>query len=577
MKKYRPTLQYLLIDITKEKWSVQQLSSSQFSSHLGGNALALYLYDLYRKENSSNYEVEPLVFSPGLFTQMNLFDGNSFSIAGRSSTSHEVHSTQCIAPFASSICSCGFNAIVLVGSARKPIIVEISEEQVLFTPSERLHGKDIPSTYEALDLAKDKSAILIGPAGEQQVPFSSLIANNRSIEREGFGALLGAKRVKALVIQRGEYVYESMNQDEVVTDYSHIQEQIFSSEFVKNQKRECNLAISTSALKKGYASVAHSTKRVDPRGIHLYGSSHPEFYQTEGYPFWEVGVRDIEKKLVTMDSNTMLAFGSNIKNFNPQIAAFYTQLSIDMGLDPISTSQVISWVMEGFQRGVVDDIPLSYQDFTHIQEAIENIARQLDYGQRLAKGSSFLAEYYNNKEFISSVKGKEMLPYDVRGAYAQGLLIALGYDYLCPEELLFKKTPSLKVKGKGKGVVQSEIVYSLGTILGIPPLAICAYIYNKRALLPRWKERMFFHSLKPLSSLASNFTDMKLDGKDLLHIARQAVALEQKINGKSRDDGAFLPLQFLIDGESNCDDNSTIPITKLLEEYSLHKQLYRTT
>jgi len=577
MKKYRPTLQYLLIDITQEKWSVHQLSQEVHTRYLGGNSLALYLFDLYREEFGQSYEVEPLVFTPGLFSQMNLFEGSSLSIAGRSPYMDEVRVTQGNAPFSSCIGSCGFCAVVLVGSGRRTISIEISDTSVTFTPQERLYGKSVSESLAQLDLPKDKTALMIGPSAEQGVLYSAIVANNRSVEREGFGYLLGTKRVKALIIQKGEYLYESMDQDSLLAQYSKIQESIVSSEFSALQKKEFNVSTAHYALKNGYASVAHSTKRTDPRGIHLQGSFHPEYYQSEGYPFWEVGVRDTENNLVPMDSSTLLAFGSNIKNYHPQLAATCTRHCIDMGLDPISTACVISWAMEANQRGLVTDIPVRYNDFSQIQKVITNIVHQTDYGSRLAKGTAFLADYYQNKEFVLSINNKEMLPFDPRGAYGMALVMALGYDYYFPEELMNKGTPSKTFKGKGKAVLQSEILIHLGSLIGIHPIAMGAYMYRNSAVFNRMSKQKLSRSLKPLTTITSQFIQIPFDEQMLLQAAEQAILLEQDINTRGREDHAVLPLQFLLDGKSNFDDDSTVPITKLLQEYILQKQLLGLT
>ncbi|MFW5484987.1 MAG: aldehyde ferredoxin oxidoreductase N-terminal domain-containing protein [Spirochaetaceae bacterium JB067] len=573
MKKYRPTQQYLLIDITQEKWSVHQLSQDVHGKYLGGNPLALYLYDLYCNEYGESYETEPLVFAPSLFSQMNIFNASSISIAGRSPFSNEVRVTQSNALFSTFICSCGFNAVVLVGSSRRTISVEICEHSVSFHPNEKLYGKSVSESLAQLDLAKDKTALLIGPSAERKVAFSSIISNYRGIEREGFGAVMGSKRVKALIVQRGDYLYESMDQQSLNSHYSGIQKSIASSSFFSLQKKEFNLAPARFALENGYAGVAHCTRRRDPRGIHLQGSFHPEFYQTEGYENWEAGVRDTANKLVPMDSSTMLAFGSNIKNYNPGIAAFYTFHCIDMGLEPVSTAAVISWVMEARQRGVMNDIPISYSDFSHITEAISNIASNTDYGQLLAKGTAHLARYYNDGQFILSIRNKEMLPFDPRGAYGQGLVQSLGYDFYFAPELLSRKVPSKKIRGTGEAVLHSEILFHLGGMLGLHSLSLGAYLCSNTFGLSPIRKRKTSMLLKSLAEITSEFTGDVCDERTLLQSARSAIILEQNINKKGREDDASLPLQFLINGESSLDDDSTVPITKLLQEYTLKKEL----
>lgn len=299
---------------------------------------------------------------------------------------------------------------------------------------------------------------------------------------------------------------------------------------------------------------------------HLFGSEYPYLYSPTTID--AVIIKDLQGNDVVMDSNAMLAFGSNIKNFDPVVSATYTYLSIDLGLDPISTAMVISWVMEGVERGIVDDILLKYDDFSHIEEIIESIAQGTGYGKKLAKGSASLAKEYNNVEFISSINGKEMLPYDIRGAYGQGLLMALGYDFHHPFEVLHQIMPLTDSNKKAASVIIAQHIYIISSALGINYHTLTAFL-NVNQLSPLFYEKCFNEVMTLLSKIIGYLQESEYSGAELVTISRRTLLKEELINAASRASLAHVPLQFLLNVDSNFEKENTIPLTKLLDEYKV--------
>jgi aldehyde:ferredoxin oxidoreductase len=569
MEKNYPTLQYVVVDLTKEKWSVHTLTPSVFSSFLGGNGLGLYLYETHCAIEEDTCEQAPLIFTTGLFTQFQIIDKDSLTITARSPISSLVRSATNHTSFASHIVSCGFCAVVLIGSARRPMVLDIAAEEILFNPTEKLLNKKVSETLTLLNPSEKQSSIVIGPAGENQIPFASLISEGKSLEREGFGALLGAKRIKALVIEKGPYSFTTTYQKEIEQITNEIEKKIHSSFFYKRVESENHLQVIKHANLGGFAGIAHTTKRSDPRLNHLYGSTYPSLYSHPSHlKLGTVFIANRDGKNVLMDSNTMLAFGSNIKNFDPILSATYTHRAIEVGLDPISTAMIASWVMEGVERGVVDDIPLSYSDHTHLEEIIDSIAFLTGNGKKLAKGSLFLAKEYKNKEFVTCVHSKEMMPYDPRGSYGQALLMALGYDFLYSEDAFYSEGALTQIKGTAKSVILSEQLYILSCALGMNYDRMVALLYDIT-----FNRFLRTKSIKKNSYMLTNLLHYILVGEfsalDLYDVARKTLELEQRINSSSRAIDATLPLQFLLSGESNYEKESTVPLTKLLNEYKV--------
>ncbi len=569
MEKHNPTLQYVVVDLTKEKWNIYSLSPSIHATFLGGNGLGLYLYDSYCSAQDENCELTPLIFTTGLFTQFQIIDKDSLTITGTSLLTKKVTSATCHTSFASHLISCGLCALVVIGSARRPMILDIEAQEILFKPTEKLFNKKVSESVDHLNLSNKQSCIVIGPAGENRVPFASLISGGKSLEREGFGALMGAKSIKAIIIKKGPYTFKPSYPKEIGEITKKIDATIKNSLYYKTQEKENHLHVVKNAHEGAFAGVAHSTKRSDPRLVHLYGSSNPHLYSHPSQnQIGSVFITDTYGNKVLMDGSTMLGFGSNIKNYDPILSATYTHLSIDLGLDPISTAMTISWIMEGVERGVVDDIPISYTDLSHLEEIIESIAFNSHGGKRIAKGSSFLAKEYKDESFVTAIHNKEMMPFDPRGAYGQALLMALGYDILHPQETLYTSSRLTEIKGKALSVLLCEQVYLLSCALGISYQNIVSLLYNfslcRHLAGPIHKNRV-----ELLEHIVTYLLGNEVNDINLFHVARQTLELEERINGRSRSEKATLPLQFLLDGSSNYEKENTVPLTKLLDEYKV--------
>ena len=97
----------------------------------------------------------------------------------------------------------GYDFVVITGRADKPVYLKIMDDDVSFVDARNVWGKDI---YETTDLLREKhgtesSVIAIGQAGENLVKISfALVDKFATLGRGGFGAVLGSKNLKALVV-----------------------------------------------------------------------------------------------------------------------------------------------------------------------------------------------------------------------------------------------------------------------------------------------------------------------------------------------------------------------------------------
>ncbi|MEV4349163.1 aldehyde ferredoxin oxidoreductase N-terminal domain-containing protein [Actinoplanes sp. NPDC049596] len=121
---------------------------------------------------------------------------------GISPLSGGVAETRAEGPFAAGLRAAGVTGIVLYGRAPAPSVVVIHDGAARIEPAGDVWGLETgPATSRLLERYGTSAAVaVIGPAGERGVPYASVVTcRHHPLPRLGFGAVLGARNVKAVV------------------------------------------------------------------------------------------------------------------------------------------------------------------------------------------------------------------------------------------------------------------------------------------------------------------------------------------------------------------------------------------
>ncbi len=103
----------------------------------------------------------------------------------------------------------GFDGIVIQGKAEKPVYLCIRDEEVEIKDAKHLWGVGAISVQSLLreTHGKDVQILTIGPAGENLVRWATIQHNlSNAAGQPGFGAVMGSKNLKAIVIKGTGYV-----------------------------------------------------------------------------------------------------------------------------------------------------------------------------------------------------------------------------------------------------------------------------------------------------------------------------------------------------------------------------------
>lgn len=97
----------------------------------------------------------------------------------------------------------GYDAMILEGQSDKPVYIKIDDDKVSIEDASEVWGKGTFETNATLTKANgdEFNVASIGPAGENLVPMSCMITSVGNSGGAGVGALMGSKKVKALVVR----------------------------------------------------------------------------------------------------------------------------------------------------------------------------------------------------------------------------------------------------------------------------------------------------------------------------------------------------------------------------------------
>ena len=142
----------------------------------------------------------PIVFASSPLVGTALATSAKLAVVGRSPLTGLLSDGLTSSDFAIALKRCGIDALVVKGAASSISEIVIDDGEVRIESAARLAGCPAAECRRA-----GFETAAIGPAGEHRVRFANISNSGRHAGRGGLGAVLGAKRVKAISV-RGSHV-----------------------------------------------------------------------------------------------------------------------------------------------------------------------------------------------------------------------------------------------------------------------------------------------------------------------------------------------------------------------------------
>jgi len=543
----------LVVDLTKGTVETEQVPEGTQRLFLGGWGLAAALaYEAIPKGADPLGPGNALAIAPGLLTGTGIPTASKTAFAFRSPLTGTFCRSVAGAWLGVSLRKAGFDAVLITGASERPLALLIEDGTARLEEVPELWGLDTRAARAAIreKFGEGWHTAVIGPAGEKLSKISIIDCDGRQAGRGGGGAVLGAKKLKAILVKGSgpvpsadpERVKELAKKwNEVIREHPATKADMGygSGEFLDWMNRESGTFPSRNwqwgYFKSAYERAGEGKIELDPyywapkysaRNVACPGCTKPcgkLFVIKEGkYAGTEVDGPEYE---------TLYSLGGCPEISSIEAVAKANELCDLLGLDTISAGVTVAWAMEAAERGLLkpedlDGIQLAFGDEDAFLAVLERMGRREGkVGELLTDGSKAASERLGKGgEFAIHIKGMELPAYDIRGAKGVALAFAVSFrggDHLTAGNYgtefggswwRFEAVDRHSIVNKGFEVKFHEDLMALYDVLGI-----C-----------KFSRHMFF--LEGLPELVRAQTGLELSAGELLTVGERVYNLARAFN-----------------------------------------------
>jgi aldehyde:ferredoxin oxidoreductase len=417
----------LTINVTDHTWASEEIPEAAYRMYLGGKGLAAWI--LMKKNPPA---VNPLsaenhiIFGLGPAADTKVWGSSRYGVFTRSPLTGFYAHSYSGGHVAEHMSRAGYDAFVIHGASKTPLALDISDEGVKFIDAGDLWGKDTYAAQEALQgtVSGKAGVIVIGPGGENQVPFA-VIENNfwRSAGRGGVGAVLGSKKIKGIVFHGSakREVAEPAVLDELYKEWIQEGKEHPAANSFRNFGTTPLVAVInkvgafptrywTHGRMENYEKISadafHERLDVKARACArcLMGCGRMSEVQHGRHKGLRVEGPEYE---------TIFAFGGLCLIDEIEEIVYLNDICDRLGLDTISAGNLCGFAIEASQRGVIDE-KLEYGDADAVAGLLRQMASGEGTGGVLARGIRAAAAEWGLEDLAIHVKGMEPAAYDPR-------------------------------------------------------------------------------------------------------------------------------------------------------------------
>jgi aldehyde:ferredoxin oxidoreductase len=427
-----------------------------FRDYLGGTGVAVKLLDeLVHDEKDALDPAQPVIFAIGPLTT--IFPVVTKTVATfRSPLTGEYGESHAGGNLASSLRYAGYDALVLIGRAPRPVYLLIDGDRVEVRSAEAMVGMDTVETgrviRDRIEGAGHRSIIRIGPAAERGVRYANVNVDTfRHFGRLGLGAVFGSKNLKAVAVIGQQHIDLPKDARTYQQVYRQVYDQVLGTDAMKKYHElgtPANVlplnelgALPSFNVRQGYFGQADEIsgeafaegelimKRACA-GCQI-GCIHVALYRRPFAPGWEY-----EHTLVPYDHELVYAVGSLLGvGDRPDVLRLIEDID-RAGMDTISCGTALAWATEALERGLLEPaqfegIDLRWGDANRYARAIEAIAqRRGEVAHWLGEGEVAAARHFGGQDFVAAVGGQGIAGYWTGYAHVLGHLLGARHSHL---------------------------------------------------------------------------------------------------------------------------------------------------
>jgi len=335
----------------------------------------------------------------------------------------------------------GWDAIIVEGASDSWKYLNIVDDKIELLDAEEYVGVMSEEIDEKLKAkhGEEASVLNIGPAGEKKVLLASIMNDkDRAAGRSGVGAVMGSKKLKAIVVKATRTKLDNIADiDALKAATKRSMELIKENGVTGSGLRALGTAVLVNIINNvGSLPTKNWQESYYEQAEDISGEALAEKYLVKPSacarcPIACGRVVNINGKIAGgPEYEPLWAYGADCGNNDLNVIDECNMLCNEYGLDAIGTPCTIAAAMELYQRGAIKEeecagVPLEWGSTKALVEwtkRMGNPETELDW--LMSSGSARLCEHYGMPEVSMSVKKQEMPAYDARGIQGIGITYA---------------------------------------------------------------------------------------------------------------------------------------------------------
>ena len=463
----------LNVDLTSGRCWRDDIPSELLHAYIGGRGLGVRLLRDYYQLDPFSPDM-PLILAVGPLCGTAAPTAARLTVVSRSPLTGTIYDCSAGGRFAWRLKAAGVDALFITGQSDRPVTLAINGENVALQPAEGLWGKTVHDTVTSF--GERGSVACIGPAGENGVLYANIMmGEGNSVGRGGLGAVMGAKRLKAVLVN-GTGSTTIVDADR----FDHARQDVMRL-FRASPVIFGELGIAeygTPALvdlmrQRRMAPTENFKKTVFPKSDNYSGPAiRKEFGAKKdgcyGCPIQCKKSTPSGEHLPEYETVSHFGALNGIADLHAIVRA--NTLCNELGLDTITAAATLAaW---GEARG-------AFPTAAEVGPLLTDIAHRRGDGQLLSLGSRRLTETLGKSELSMSVKSLELPAYDPRGAYGMALAYCTSNRggchlraYPISHEILRKPVPTDRFSFSGKARI---ITIAEDTNAAVDSLVACKF------------------------------------------------------------------------------------------------------
>ncbi|MGB2906622.1 MAG: aldehyde ferredoxin oxidoreductase family protein [Candidatus Aminicenantaceae bacterium] len=580
----------LRVDLTTRTSQVEEIDPGWMKSVIGGRAANSRRLDEELDPGCDPLGPDnPLIFGVGPLTGSLLPASAYYTVTAKSPLTGILGDSAAGGQFGAEMKMTGFDQIIITGRSENLMYLWITEEGAEFRDCPEYAGLGVAAATSAIRKAQRDYSVQvagIGAAGENCVLYSAIVSSgNRVNGRTGMGAVMGAKHLKAVAVRgkRSLEVADTLGFLELTRDMERA--------ILAHREYDKRYRLGTTMLMQDLNGIGILPTNHFQEGVCDYvdvvsGQTLAERYKVKNKACYNCNLHCSRYYLARgfeaegPEFETLCSFTSRLGCSDLAFALEMNAVLNQAGLDSISTAEVIGWVMECQEKGLVkaedlDGLELRWGDTDAVRSTVDMIIHRRGVGDSLAQGATRLSRDFGEEaqKLVMQVKGLDIICGDPRGIKAYGLTYAIasrGGDHLRAEpyfELTELRDEARERFGTEKAAMRLEeegkaalVTYSEKIALLTDCLTMCKNIGLCMDIL----------DLENAASLLTAGTGVDYTAAYLEGVLGEAVQRDRRLNrrlGVTRADDT-LPERFLKEPlQTGPTRGSIVDIERMVEEY----------